>query len=191
MENIENLKSPPVIGQIYLVPCVLGKLYNIGPHSIPAQWWPVLRPSHEDSKYLPKFRTFWVNGEEIDETYYESDPNTPHHFHVDPRFTPESYYTKWEIDNQSWHNFVSAQSEVEWRELVCIREMPVQQLFTGFGEKFVEDHKDKKIKCGRCPHKGVILSNTPVKDGVITCPAHGLKFDAETGECVTNQQTTA
>ena len=58
-KNIKELTSPPTIGETYVVPCVLGQVYNIGPHLIPLSWWPVILPSHQDTKYLPKFRTTW------------------------------------------------------------------------------------------------------------------------------------
>ena len=38
--------------------------------------------------------------------------------------------------------------------------------------------KHKCIHKGKCPHRGYDLSNEIAdKDGVITCPLHGLKFD--------------
>jgi len=184
--GIEGLTSPPVIGETYVVPCVLGQVYNIGPHLIPLAWWPVILPSHQDTKYLPKFRTNWkdVDGvwTEIEETYYEENKNDNIHIHADPRFAPEENYMPYEIKNQDWHTILTQESEIEYREMICLRDMPVQRLFTGFGKKFVEDHKGKKVKCGRCPHKGVVLSSMPVIHGIITCPAHGLRF--KEGRCV-------
>lgn len=186
-EDIETLESPPIVGQTYWVPCVLGTFFNVGFHKIPAQWWPVIRPAHEDSKYLPKFRTTWVDedGEWVqkDETYYEKDDQDLH-IHVDPRFAHEDLYTPYERANGDWHNILTIQSDTERRLLVCLREMPVQRLFTGFGPRFVDDHKGKKLKCMRCTHKGVNLSSVPVVNGVITCPAHGLRYDAQSHECI-------
>lgn len=38
--------------------------------------------------------------------------------------------------------------------------------------------KHNCIHKGKCPHRGFDLNNVkPDKDGVITCPLHGLKFD--------------
>lgn len=186
--KINVLTSPPIVGEIYFVECVLGSLSNIGPHCIPSQWWPVLTPSHQDSVYFQRIRTIWQETEEgfvdIDEVYFEDDINTPHHYHVDPRFTPEEYYTSYEIENKDFHTIIRPESKVCWKEMKCVREMPIQVLFTGFGQRFMEDHRNKKIKCGRCPHKGINLKNVPVVDDVITCPAHGLKFSKETGRCI-------
>lgn len=40
--------------------------------------------------------------------------------------------------------------------------------------------KHRCIKNGRCPHRGYDLSQESKTDGVITCPLHGMMFDAET-----------
>jgi nitrite reductase/ring-hydroxylating ferredoxin subunit len=39
---------------------------------------------------------------------------------------------------------------------------------------------------GKCPHKGIDLSNIEAEDGVITCPLHGLRFSEETKEIIWN-----
>lgn len=44
--------------------------------------------------------------------------------------------------------------------------------------------KHKCIHKGKCPHRGYDLSNVPAIDGVITCPLHSKKFNAETGEMI-------
>lgn len=190
--NIENLKKPPVVGKRYKVPCVWGTIANIGPHVIPANWWPILRPSHEDSKYVTRTKTIWLETEtgwrSVDEDYYETDPDTPHHFHVDPRFTPQTYYTPWEVQRRSWHSTITPKSEVKFLTLECIREMPIQRLFTGFGKQFIQDHQDKKLKCARCPHKGTNLASMPVVNGVVTCPSHGLTFNKKNSKCLNKEK---
>ncbi len=186
MQNIEELDSPPVVGETYLVPCMFGRIYLLSSaQSKPPDWWPVLRPSHQDSIYTAQTRSKWKDGEFTEETYCEYDSKAPHHYHVDPRFASAELYTAWEVENKDWHNVIDIQGDIRWSEMVCLREMPTQRLFTGFGRQFVDDHKGKKIKCGRCPHRGVLLNSVPVHDGIITCPNHGLRFDAESGVCVT------
>ena len=37
-----------------------------------------------------------------------------------------------------------------------------------------------------CPHQGVSLSNGRLQGGIVSCPAHGLKFDVRDG-CGTTQ----
>jgi nitrite reductase/ring-hydroxylating ferredoxin subunit len=187
--SIEELNSPPVIGEIYLVPCVYGQITLLSKGQVKqAELWPIMRPSHQDSYYYNQTRYIWKDNatgyEMIEEEFYEDDPSTPHHYHVDPRFAPKEFYTEWEILNNNLHNVIDVQSEVQWKEMICLREMPKQRLFTGFGKRFVEDHKKRKIICGRCPHRGVLLNSIPIEDGIITCPNHGLQFNAETKECI-------
>ncbi|MEQ1552167.1 Rieske (2Fe-2S) protein [Sphingorhabdus sp.] len=38
-----------------------------------------------------------------------------------------------------------------------------------------------------CPHQGLPLNCEPDSDNVMTCPWHGYRFDAQTGQCVTGQ----
>lgn len=38
-----------------------------------------------------------------------------------------------------------------------------------------------------CPHQGLPLEGDPDPDGVITCPWHGYRFDARTGQCLSGQ----
>lgn len=38
--------------------------------------------------------------------------------------------------------------------------------------------------CDACPHAGARLSGGAVEDGVVTCPAHGSRFELSTGERV-------
>lgn len=45
--------------------------------------------------------------------------------------------------------------------------------------------KHKCIHKGKCPHRGFDLSNeVPDENGIITCPLHGLKFNAETKQLI-------
>ena len=34
-----------------------------------------------------------------------------------------------------------------------------------------------------CPHAGASIANGPCERGVITCPAHGLRFSIKNGQC--------
>lgn len=36
----------------------------------------------------------------------------------------------------------------------------------------------------KCPHMGGSLGEGVLKDGIVTCPKHGAKFDVKTGEAV-------
>jgi hypothetical protein len=177
MEYVDEFESPPLLGTTYLVPCAVGSipdLDNLDAEPIKFSF-PVLLPSHEDSKYNPLNKSG------------TSVLGTPHHFHLDARFTPMEYYaigTRNRIICDGDANFHSTlfANEYEHKEMVCLREMPESLIkFRVFGKLFLEDHKGKSMKCGRCPHKGIDLRSMPRRNGIITCPGHALKFDAETG----------
>jgi nitrite reductase/ring-hydroxylating ferredoxin subunit len=41
-----------------------------------------------------------------------------------------------------------------------------------------------------CPHQGSPLQGGIVKDGHLSCPRHGYRFDLKTGSCLDNQAFT-
>lgn len=50
--------------------------------------------------------------------------------------------------------------------------------------------KHKCIYKSKCPHRGYDLSNEkPDKNGIITCPLHGLKFDSTKNNTLINDPT--
>lgn len=154
MENIEELSSPPIVGQLYLVPCMFAKA-STDPEST---WWPILRPSHNNNKYFKGV------------VYKRDDPEAIFHYHTDPRF---SVFPR--------HNFIDdAGQVVEFQAMQCLREMPPQdRIYFGFNKKFYKDYKNTRMRCFRCPHRGINLESMPVRNGLIECPAHGLQFDSE------------
>ncbi len=53
-------------------------------------------------------------------------------------------------------------------------------------ESFVVTNIDQKFAVFRnaCVHQGLTLDGGMIDDGVLTCPWHGFKFEASTGECI-------
>ena len=43
----------------------------------------------------------------------------------------------------------------------------------------------------KCPHRGTDLTNCPVVEGVVTCPAHGMRWRVEDGSLVKNGEKQA
>lgn len=185
--------TKPVIGKAYQVPCVFGTPSFFSIHLRVNQqmnrWYPVFTPSHEDSEYIRRQRFVWRRIDESKqilekEFYYEHDPSTLHHYHLDDRFIPAewAYLDRHASQERITYNGVIFSSEVnvEFFELKCIREQcatvnPESILGKSFAEKYI----NKPMKCERCPHKGIDLSSIHPIDGVITCPAHGLKFSLD------------
>ena len=147
-------------------PPKLGETYLVPCVFYQDSWVAVLTPSHEDSKYL-----------------LNANADILHHWHGDPRFD-----ARW---NGGRHFTISKMPGmvVENKPMVCFREMPKwgSPLYRAFGKDFIDDMKDKEIKCNRCPHKGVYLGSIAMgEDWTIECPAHGLKFDYATKKCAFN-----
>jgi hypothetical protein len=73
---------------------------------------------------------------------------------------------------------------------VCVRQFPelkirLDSVYPVYSA--LEDSLEKatcKKSCRTCPHKGTPLDGVEPKDGKITCPLHGLQWDAETGKLV-------
>lgn len=172
--RVTELESEPEVGKFYMVPCVrTGQGY----------WVPVMGPPHEDGAII----------------------NFPyHHYHRDLRFLSEAdvvelantfaFRLSCTLEEAAMivptltHNHVTA-PPVE-RRMKCRRRMPTFPLtlrpkhVAPWWPKLQSTYADASAKCGRCPHKGFSLKGLPEKDGAVTCPGHGLRWNVETGEMV-------
>lgn len=164
------------VGQYYLVPTVFARWSGYA-----ARAWPVIGPKHNDKHCLG----------------FEWD-----HYHHDARFFPFQYHP---YDDQSWMSVMSRPvmtSEamnpnglppIVWKRFKCRRLLnPIQDHLTiraqtvkGFQCLHSEFAGRQATHDGRgwvCPHRKVPLAGQPVEDGVIVCPLHLLRIDAETGK---------
>lgn len=169
IQNIEDLTEPPVIGQHYEVPCVYGSSSRTGVGGL--QWLPITGPMHSDADYIG----------------FE-----PLHFHYDHRFTPEP---KWQellrhggifgTSGDPEFNVITnrdASRGIVRRQMVCLRNIrPYPK--ASFHEELSAAYADKRVTCGKCPHRGLPLLSLPREPGtdIVTCVGHGLKFDLKTG----------
>ena len=55
---------------------------------------------------------------------------------------------------------------------------------TQLNESFAGQQCRKGKRGFVCPHKLFPLGSVQVVDGVITCPLHGLRIDAQSGRCL-------
>lgn len=178
VQRIDELTEPPRIGETYLVPCVQVKLeHSRGPcFGVRIGWWPVIEPEHEDAEFI----------------------NFPHqHWHFDSRFlTVEQMRNR--CQRQALHklDFILTfpltnhddhiappvlmprrcrREQIIWRTpLPALPRLERHLLASGHG----------KLKgCKVCPHRGFPLASMPVEaDGGVTCPGHGLRWNAQTGD---------
>lgn len=93
------------------------------------------------------------------------------HYHIDDRFLPVGYNFGYRIrvelplkDNQKLEYRVLQYVSHEVRSKTPIELIAKSKL------------KHKCIHKGKCPHRGYDLSKERPKNGIITCPLHGLQF---------------
>lgn len=162
IEKIENIKRPVKKGEKYLVPCVVREESDI------TFITPVLNHPHNDKE----------NGQHSA------------HYHADFRFVKHHELSV--VNKHKKYHFVeetrlNANNKIEYFILPVINED-----FDGItGVELISRSKLKHncIYKGKCPHRGYDLSQVSEKDGKITCPLHGLEFDAVT-KTILNFETT-
>ena len=72
--------------------------------------------------------------------------------------------------------------EVVRADRVCLREMPAfPSALAPWYDRLVKAYVGKKWvgDCRACPHRGTSLLGLPEVDGVVECPAHGLRLAGE------------
>lgn len=161
-----------------------GKFYRMP--VVKADWmgrvgeYVVMGPEHDDADYIgfelphwhvhPQFCTEY--GLKLNET--SSGKTVPRWVHAVLAPSSEGY-TPLEIEPEY----------VGLRLRKCRRPMPEYSVVPPWSGELSAAMRDRPLKLDHpvCPHKGADLSCVPVRDGVITCPLHGLRFDASTG-CV-------
>lgn len=168
MNTIDN--QPYIVGNYYQVPTVYGMLFDTMNH------WPVMLPMHEDAEII----------------------GFPYkHYHIDWRFVPTAFFKRQYVGG-SWRSVFgivlhsSPQKnedgfpEPVMRRLKCKREFDAYPHHLAKWKQELESkYQDCILKTPVCPHQGVRLDNLPCnKEGHVTCPAHGLVWNINTGELV-------
>jgi len=121
------------------------------------------------------------------------------HFHHDRRFIPPRIYNEmqnpWEalavtrlIPNESGELEVDplwVDLPIKHGEFTCHRQMPEPTIKVVGLDRLEKLFKFRKLENRVCPHKRVSLSGMyPDNDWCLTCPGHGLKWNANTGDLV-------
>lgn len=170
IQRIDKLVTPPIVGQGYLVPVFIHNDYDIGERFIA----PLINHLHNDK---------------------ENDQHEPH-YHVDTRFIDykrqlpikrlhklrDNWFYYKRIYPHEFENF-----KIEDYYLQCYNSSI--SFITSPHLIHKSSLRHNCIYKGKCPHRGYDLSSQPIVNGVVTCPLHGLQFDANTGEVLnaTNQ----
>lgn len=166
--RVEDLTSPPVIGETYLVPCIWGSALT-HPRPSSFEWIPITGPRHSDSDYIGF---------------------NPMHFHFDHQFLSERFRKElvhWmnpEPLTYVAEHYDKAVGIVHW-PLVCVRHVKSYPRLS-FSSALEHGYRNKAVTCGKCPHRGLPLSSLPREPGtdIVTCPGHGLRWDLNTGDMV-------
>lgn len=164
IERVDRLTSQPVVGRMYLVRTVWGKYFNLFAN------WPVIGPKHEDREFF----------------------NFPiAHYHIDARFLPKgSFRAERAVAGNPFHEHANAPfGPIELRKRKCVRSdlelrLPYYANPRPIGElqRALAGHQCARGHGGFiCPHRKASLGSIASIDGVITCPLHGLRIDAQTG----------
>lgn len=174
---LSGLREPPVVGRFYMVPAIFYRWNGKDGH------WPVVGPLHEDREFFA-FSLL--------------------HYHVDLRFLTASQW-KLATRNgyrRSLSSVVASDAEhaagsqplahldlpiprgrprlirrrcrLNTRAYAFPNEPPIQRL----NEHFGAPAEPIRLRDGRilCPHRKADLSTyKPDKNGIITCPLHGLR----------------
>jgi len=121
------------------------------------------------------------------------------HLHHDRRFIPPRIYNEmrhpWEalavtglIPNESGEREIDplwVNVPIRYGEFVCYRQMPQPTTKVLGLDRLEKLFKFSKLENRVCPHKGISLSGMfPDNSGCLTCPGHGLKWNASTGDLI-------
>lgn len=192
MKRINEIDKP-IVGHKYLVPCFANDVDDwlarqAGPKSffLHDAWLPILycEGSHADPEL----------GVENQHLHYDSRFISGHKlvniggFHFTTAVI-QNLYIQW-----SWEELES-EGLIQWRSRKCFRREQVFPQTNRFNEKIVtpleDKYRDSQIqKDWICPHRRICLKGHPVKDfdgrKGITCPGHGLTWDIDTHQLISN-----
>lgn len=177
--NIEDLTEPPVVGKLYMVPCI--KLNEV--------LWPILGPRHEDREFigLPKqhqhYDLRFLSGIQMDELCNRLTGKIS----LWDRFSGAINLPDSEAHNRV---YVGRRRAIISARRRCMRTQP--NYTVGLAPRPIwldrlEKHlSDVPITCGRCPHRGMPLLSLPREPGtdIVTYPGHGLRWDLKTGKLI-------
>jgi hypothetical protein len=181
LPRADKLKEPPTVGRYYMVPAVFWNRGGGRNHDDPvgAMWWPVWGIKHNDKEFF--------NFTEL-------------HYHIDPRFLKRQHWRTFSdfrgsllADVQAWplsarrapegpprptlRKFRCSLAHAEWKHHDATTVVDLNQ-------HYAEQQAPKGKRGFVCPHRHFALGSIKAIDGVVTCPLHGLRIDASTGQCL-------
>lgn len=178
MEKIDLLNTPPIIGEYYLVPCIIKEDFILR-NSFDLEWKEdilISKSFYEKQMIITPILNHKHSDRENRQQY--------EHYHIDFRFIAfegDGINVK-KIDDYDFTTEIrfniieeNIKHKIQLFPLKCITN---KQKWVG-GITKNSKLKHKCIHKGKCPHRGYDLSKEVPVDGIITCPLHGLKFNSE------------
>lgn len=171
LDRVDRLSSPPEPGKFYLI------------HNVFAEWdghrdhWPVIGPFHTDKQFFAfDYGHYHIDGRFL---------NAHQRDYAEHRFyTLGAQIQRTPLMTRGGFNDPMPKPELKRRKCWISHldyehshEEPVQKLAKHFAGQQCAHGKSGWI----CPHQKAPLGSIAAIDGVITCPLHGLRFDAATG----------
>ena|ERR1700679_524429 len=172
--RVDQMQEVPLPGRFYLVPTI-NELWH-GHRSD----WPVIGPLHKDIEFF----NF-----------------TDEHYHIDGRFlnARQRKIAGSQVRPTVAEEIQAAPLHHEWRKPDSILPKPILKKLKCWKSDIPYGHHDKKQvqdiqkhyagqSCANgksgwiCPHRKASLGSIAPVNGVITCPLHGMRIDAETGK---------
>lgn len=190
-KKVEDIKRPLKLGELFLVPCVI------------KESWIKHMPNEEDLwrdvKDVPNFKKKLEITPIINHPHSDKENGQKEiHFHADYRFIKTQKDTKGKEtniiknthSNHHWGRNIRPYLNDLQKEDQTIKYflLPVVNIFNKDITPSIYIKNSKlKHKCihkGKCPHRGYDLSQVKSKNGIITYPLHGLKFNEQTKKLI-------
>lgn len=179
MEKVDEILHPVEVGETYLVPCVetteiITEAIYIDPASEDRAFW--MDFSHDEQirpqvKRRVPLRIPVINHPHSDRENGQDEI----HYHLDTRFVKWRWHSKYDLR-------IPDKQELVYVPLEVIADG--EQLPTAPSMIANSRMPHRRLKNHKCPHRGYDMRKVKPVNGCLTCPLHGLKFDAETHECL-------
>lgn len=165
LSRIENISTPLVMGQDYLVPCGYMPCEIDGfPARTPI---PIIGDLHQDP---------------------ELDADFPH-YHYDNRFIEEPIAPGRivAVVDHGQDDAIIVPRRILYLKKRCYRSRVEFPEILAI--KLQRSHQNCTLNWGYCPHRNAYLGNIlPDTDGNVICPAHGLEWNLATGNLVEREE---
>lgn len=105
------------------------------------------------------------------------------HYHIDNIYLGERFHLgdDFEISNNDSRPI---KDNYDFKFFLLKKNYPNADSSTSISLISKSKFKHKCIHKGKCPHRGMDLTNVKEIDGIITCPLHSLKFNAKTKKII-------